>query len=371
MIERRPLPFRSRKAEILTHQTGIKRLSNIFAYARVIAFMLLSATWLIVETGQSDAASHVRAPENAVNLPVDDGPPNTLGTRSDGEIWSDIRHGAVGNPSSSSASGQAIQSLGQDWRLLRENYIVKYAGWFPVGVIGLLLLYFLIRGRMKIASGRSGKTIPRFTLIHRIAHWFTAGVFMILGLSGLIILLGRPVIVPLFGHEVNSIMTSAALQGHNLFGPLFVVALMWMFVKFVRGNFFQLVDFKWIFKLGGLFGGHVSSSQFNFGEKSWFWLLMIVGAVMSITGLVLEFPWFFEDLRLLQASTVLHGIGAVTLICVSLGHIYIGSVGMEGALDSMLIGEVDENWAKEHHDLWYEEVTGKSAKDDTEEGAST
>jgi len=339
-------------------------------FARVIFVMLLCAGWFMIVPSESFANSHVRAPGNAVNIVPDDGPPNSLGERSIGEVWSDIRHGAVGTPSSSTADGMAIQSFGQDWRALRENYIVKYAGWFPVGVLAILFVYYIIRGKMRISGGRSGKTIPRFTLIHRIAHWFTACVFMILGLSGLIILLGRPVIVPLLGHEVNSVLTSAALQGHNLFGPLFIVALLWMFVKFVKGNFFQLVDFKWIFKLGGLLGGHVSSSQFNFGEKSWFWLLMIVGLVMSVTGMALEFPWFVEDLRMLQASTILHGVGAVALISVSIGHIYMGTLGVEGAIDSMLIGEVDENWAKEHHDLWYEEVTGKSAAE-TEEGEAT
>lgn len=320
--------------------------------------------WLLIATSETYASSHVRPPGNAVGVEADDGAPNTLGDRSDTEIWDDFRGGDPAKLFASKPEGAVMTTTGQQWRELREKYIVKYAGWFPVGVIAVLMLFHLVRGKMMIKGGRSGETIPRFTMIHRIAHWTTAGVFMILGLSGLIIMLGRPVIVPLFGHEVNSAMTSASLQGHNLFGPLFIICLIWMFAKFIRGNFFQLVDFKWIFKLGGMFGGHVSSSQFNFGEKSWFWLLMIVGAVMSVTGLALEFPWFFDDLRWLQASTILHGIGAITLICVSIGHIYMGTIGIEGAIDSMLIGEVDENWAKEHHDLWYEEVTGKSAHDD-------
>ena len=350
----------------MTHQFDTKRLSNIPVMARVIFAILLCAIWFVIAPTESFADSHVRAPGNAVNIIPEDGPPNTLGTRSVGEIWGDIRHGLVGSPSSSTASGQAIQSLGQDWREVRVNYIVKYAGWVPVGVIAILVLFYIVKGKMPIKGGRSGVTVPRFTLIHRIAHWVTAGVFMILGLSGLIILLGRPLIIPTLGPEVNSFMTSAALQAHNLFGPLFIVSLIWMFVKFVRGNFFQMVDLKWIFKVGGLLGGHVSSGQFNFGEKSWFWLLMIVGFVMSITGMALEFPWFIDDLRLLQASTVLHAVGAIALISVSIGHIYMGTVGVEGAIDSMLLGEVDENWAKEHHDLWYEEVTGKSASDDSE-----
>ena len=352
----------------MKQQLRTERLSNTPWIARVATIMLLCALAFVFATGESFANSHVRPPGDAVNVIADDGAPNTLGDRSDAEIWDVFRGGNPRDILAPQPADAVMTTTGQQWRVIRERIIVKYAGWFPVGVIAILALYYLVKGKMPIRGGRSGKTIPRFTLIHRIAHWVTAGVFMILGLSGLIILLGRPVIVPLLGREVNSVLTSAALQAHNLFGPLFIVALIWMFVKFVRGNFFQIVDLKWIFKLGGLFGGHVSSSQFNFGEKSWFWLLILVGIVMSVTGLALEFPWFVEDLRLLQLSTILHGVGAITLICVSLGHIYMGTIGVEGAIDSMLIGEVDENWAKEHHDLWYEEVTGKSAK---EEGEAT
>ena len=310
------------------------------------------------------SGSDVPAPEGGPLFGPDPGPPNTLGAQSQSDYWRAYRGGDPADVVAAIESGQAMTTTGQQWRLLRENYIRKYAGWFPVGVIGILLVFHLVIGKMTISAGRSGKTLPRFTLTQRVAHWFMACVFILLAFTGLIILLGRLAIAPYLGKEVNSILTSASLQGHNLFGPLFIIALVWMFIKFVRGNFFQLVDFKWIFKLGGLFGGHVSSSQFNFGEKSWFWMVVLIGTVISITGIALEFPWLVADLRLLQLSTILHGVGAVALISVAIGHIYVGTIGMEGSIDSMLKGEVDENWAKEHHDLWYEEVTGKPASED-------
>ncbi len=254
-----------------------------------------------------------------------------------------------------------MTTSGEQWRLLRVNYIRKYAGWLPAGVIVLLAAALLFRGRMRITNGRAGRTIPRFTTTQRVAHWFTAGVFILLALTGLLILLGRPLILPWLGHDAHSVLVSAAMQAHNLFGPIFIAALVWLFVKFLPGNFFHPVDLRWILRLGGFFGGHVSSGRFNFGEKAWFWLLAIVGVVLSITGLAMEFPWLFADLRWLQLSTVLHALGAIVLISVALGHIYIGSIGMEGAIDAMLDGEVDENWAREHHDLWYHEVTSGAA----------
>ena len=294
------------------------------------------------------------------------GPLGPRGGTSLSEMWGEIRGGNPNVLLGPKLPQQTLNTSGQLWRELREGVLRKYLGWFPLGVLGLLAVFYLVRGPMRIRGGFSGKTIARFNINQRVAHWFMAGVFIILAISGLIILLGRPVIAPYLGKNVNSILTSAAMQGHNLFGPLFIIALLWMFFKFVRGNFFQIVDFKWIFKLGGFLGGHVSSSQFNFGEKTWFWMVVLIGSVMSASGIIMLFPWLVSDLRWLQLSTVLHAIGAIALISVALGHIYVGTIGMEGSIDSMLKGEVDENWAREHHDLWYEEVTGRPAREEEE-----
>lgn len=327
------------------------------------AILLCAVLFLVAMAQGADAQSSVRPPANAVtNFEADpEGPSNALGDSSQSDYWRELRYGASGTVSSDTARGLLIQARGEDWRFIRTNYLTKYAGWVLLAVLGLLVLFFLIRGRIRIRGGRSGKTISRFSMTHRIAHWFMASVFILLALSGLIMLLGRSALVPLVGKEANAVLNSAALQGHNLFGPLFIIALIWIFIKFLRGNFFAFVDFKWIFTGGGLIGGHASSGHYNFGEKSWFWLVILVGLVMSVTGLLLEFPWLVEDFRFHQSATILHALGAIALIAVSFGHIYLGTVGMEGSIDSMLRGEVDENWAKEHHDLWYEEVTGKSA----------
>ena len=291
------------------------------------------------------------------------------GAISDSEIWRRLKGGARALPSSSTATGQLVQVLGENWRLFRRDFILKYSHLVLGGVIALLILFYLLRGRIKIAAGRSGKMIPRFSMSHRIAHWFLACTFILMAISGLIILLGRPLLVPLIGKKANAILSSAALQGHNLFGLVFILALLIMIVRFMRGNFFQWADFKWIAKGGGLLGGHASSNHYNFGEKSWYWMVVIVGLLMSATGLLLEFPMLTDVLAWHQASTILHALGAILLIAVAMGHAYIGSVGMEGSLDSMLRGEVDENWAKEHHDLWYEEVTGNKAVPDEEPAA--
>ena len=361
---------------------------------------LLTVIFLALFAPLAWAQSSVRPPDGAVN--TDQGITAPLGAESDADIWRYLKEGARGEPvpnggiaprapgppqslwdtfkrevtagpsgiTSNSGQPRVMQVLGEEWRLIRREYILPYAGWILLAAVALIALFYLVRGRVKIDGGRSGKTIPRFSMSHRIAHWFLAATFIIMGLSGLIILLGRPLLVPLIGHDANAVLTSAAMQGHNLFGPVFILALLIMIVRFMKGNFFQWADFKWIINGGGLLGGHASSNHYNFGEKTWYWIVVIVGLIMSATGILLIFPWLTDVLAWHQLATILHAGGAILMIAIAMGHAYIGSIGMEGSLDSMLRGEVDENWAKAHHDLWYEEVTGKKAHHDDEDAVS-
>lgn len=349
---------------------------------RFAAALVLALAMILAVAFGAHAQSSVRPPANAVtDMTAPTGgevPGNTLGTASDREVWSAIRHGESGSvtiPDDYAAT--LIQSQGQDWRLLRDDYIINYGAMLILAVIVILMTYFAIRGRIPISGGRSGKVIPRFSLSERVVHWFTASVFVLLAISGAILLFGRQVLLPAIGPEAFAIIASGAMQGHNLFGPLFLVAIVAMFFLFVRGNGYRLVDLAWAFKAGGLLGGHASSGRYNFGEKSWFWLAIIGGLAISVSGLSMLFPDFAAETigplvgegmagrELLQWVNIIHAVAAVLLIAVSLGHVYLGTIGMEGALEGMTRGTVDANWAKEHHDLWYEEHEGASTEDVT------
>ena len=327
--------------------------------SKLASTIFVAMFWLVM-VNTADAQS-VRPPANAVNQPATEniGTSNTLGNNSSADYWRDLRQGKSGIATSGPGGARLIQAEGELWRTIRKQYIVKYSGWIILSVIALIAVFYLIRGRVRLKGERSGETISRFTLPQRTAHWFMASIFIMLSISGLILLLGRTILAPWTGKGIHSIFASAALQGHNLFGPLFIIALVWIILMLGRGNLFRWVDVKWILKGGGLLGSHASAGHYNFGEKFWFWLVVFGGSTMAVTGMLLEFPWLFGNLQLLQLSTILHAIGAVGLISVAFGHIYIGTLGMEGALESMTTGDVDVVWAKEHHDLWYEEVTGE------------
>ncbi|MES9944443.1 MAG: formate dehydrogenase subunit gamma [Candidatus Thiodiazotropha sp.] len=273
------------------------------------------------------------------------------------ELWRDVRQRDM--PASGTTqvrgvdTGVLINAYGDKWRKFRMQQLIPIGGYLLLGIGIGLILFYLIRGKVKIVGGESDRKLPRYTSYERLIHWFMASIFLFLAITGLIILFGRPVLIPLFGKEIFSVIASASKEGHNLMGPLFMIALILVFIKFVRRNIYQKGDMSWLLRGGGIIGKkHVPSNFFNMGEKSMFWMLIIVGSVIVVSGLVLVFPIFGQSREWMELAHVGHAIGAILMIGVILGHIYIGSIGMQGAIEGMKSGYCDLNWAKEHHDLW-------------------
>jgi len=285
------------------------------------------------------------------------------------DLWREVRQRDL--PVSGNTQVQGVQSDvliatgGEEFRDYRRSTLIPRGWWVLAGVLGAILLFYMARGRIAIDGGRTGRTVQRFSDMDRVTHWFVAGVFIFLALSGLILLFGRFVLLPVIGAEAFGAVASAAKEGHNLFGPLFLVGLALLLFRFVRKNVPHLRDLVWVFKGGGMFGGHASAGYFNAGEKIWFWLVILVGLVISVTGLILLFAVFGQGREIMQLSLFLHGIGALLLIAGSFGHIYLGTAGTEGTLEGMVHGRVDANWARTHHDLWYRDIEGAEAADES------
>ena len=248
-----------------------------------------------------------------------------------------------------------IQSEGQNWRLVRNGVITVYGGWLVSLVIAGIAAFYALHGPFRLPNGRSGQLVPRFSALERMSHWGVAITFLILAISGVLILWGRYLVLPWLGGSLYGPLLYVLKNVHNLVGPLFTIAIVVMFVLYVRDNHFSGDDLKWL-----LSGGKMPSARFNGGEKLWFWLgLTLMGLVVSVSGWVLNsiVPGIDHFTRSqMQLANIVHGVGAVLFIAGALGHIYIGTIGTEGALDGMKTGYVDENWAKEHHALWHDEV---------------
>jgi formate dehydrogenase subunit gamma len=254
-------------------------------------------------------------------------------------------------------SNVLINQVGERWREFRSKMLVPAGAWLLLGTLAFLALFRILRGTIPLEGGRSGQLVPRFSVNQRVVHWFAAILFVFLAVTGLVLLYGRFVLIPLLGPEGFSATAAAAKEGHNLFGPIFPFAVLAMLVLFARGNGFRWIDVKWFFKAGGLLKGHpASSGYYNGGQKSWFWMVVLFGIAISVSGLILDFGVFGQGREVMALAHVVHGGVAVVFIAASLGHIYIGTIGMEGAFESMSHGYVDANWAREHHDLWLAEM---------------
>ena len=278
-------------------------------------------------------------------------------------IWTAAR-GAVEGYASIPApeAGVLIQDGGQNWRALRNGTFSIIGGWALVAMMLLIGGFYAWKGTIQLHEAPTGRLIERFTLLERMAHWTTAISFSVLAISGLILAFGKTLLIPVIGFTLFSWLALFAKSLHNFLGPLFIISCIITFCMFVRDNFPKAVDIKWIVGLGGMVSGkHIPSEKFNAGEKLWFWGgLMTLGLVVGASGMVLNFPNFEQTRATMQLANLVHLTGAVMFMLGALGHIYMGTLGMSGALDAMKTGVVDETWAKEHHELWYNDV--KSGK---------
>lgn len=255
-------------------------------------------------------------------------------------------------------------TAGEAWRQYRNGPLTVIGGWLLVAAVAVLGAAYAIFGSIKLKEPKTGRVIQRFTPLERIAHWSVAISFVVLALTGLIMLFGKYVLLPVFGYTLFGWLAYASKNIHNFVGPLFTVSTLVVFAIFVRDNLPRLVDLKWLVRLGGLIGkGHASSGRFNAGEKLWFWLgVVLLGLIVSASGFVLDMivPGMDYTRSTMQIANIIHLAAAVLVMAASLGHIYMGTIGMEGSYQAMRSGYVDDTWAKEHHDLWYEDIqTGK------------
>jgi formate dehydrogenase subunit gamma len=254
-----------------------------------------------------------------------------------------------------------IQPAGRDWRDFHRSKLPIIGGVAILGMFLLLAIFLMMRGRIRVDHGFSGTKLLRFASFERFTHWLTASCFVVLALSGLNISFGRVLILPLFGADAFSTMSTYAKYAHDYLAFPFMLGLAIMFLIWIKDNIPGKVDWQWIKQGGGILanGKHPPARRFNAGQKGIFWIVIIGGALMSVSGWFMLFPYLPGNVTTLQIWTVVHAVMAMGFIAVMLAHIYIGTVGMEGAFDAMGTGEVDLNWAKEHHSLWVEEEQAK------------
>ncbi len=317
----------------MTTQTA-KRTAGLFLLA-VLSFLLLAGVFYW-QTNAADV-SNPRA-----------------------NFWRVVREGVPGFTKVTTAGHHIlIVNSGENWREFRNAFLTPFAQWIIGGALVVMGLFYWRVGPDKLAKPRSGVRVERYTQRERVLHWYTAAVFVIMGLTGLGLLLGRIFLIPVLGHSADSFILQTAKVLHNYFGPLLLIGILLEFISWVRYNIPKKMDLEWFKSMGGALGHgpRPHTGKVNGGEKGWFWAMTVFGIAVGITGVLLDFPIWGQTRFTMQISHAIHAVVAVLFVTFSLGHIYMGTIGVEGVFEGMWTGTVDAVWAQQHSDLWYEEVT--------------
>jgi len=253
-------------------------------------------------------------------------------------------------------SGIIEQPAGRDWRHFHE-VTLKWIGVISiVGMFALLVVFYLVRGMVRIEGGRSGRVIVRFNTMERFVHWMTATCFIILAISGLNITFGRQLLLPLMSPETFTAWSQTLKYLHNYVSFPFTIGVVLILLMWVGNNIPNQVDAEWLKRGGGIVGDdHPPAERFNAGQKLIYWIVVIGGGAVAISGYLLMFPFYGTGIAGMQLAQIVHGVVSVLFVAAMLGHIYIGTIGMEGAFEAMGEGTVDVNWARQHHSLWLKE----------------
>jgi formate dehydrogenase subunit gamma len=252
------------------------------------------------------------------------------------------------------------QPAGRDWRHFHQVTLRWIGGIAILGVLALLVVFYLSRGMVRMEFGRSGRVLVRFSAFERLVHWMTASCFVILAISGLNITFGRPLLLPLIGPEAFTTWSVWAKYAHNYLSFPFTLGVILIFLMWIAWNMPTKADVEWLKEGGGIVGHHHPHAyRFNAGQKMIYWIVVLGGGAVAASGYILMFPFYGTNIADMQVAQIVHAVIAVLFVAAMFGHIYIGTLGMEGAFEGMWDGTVDVNWAKQHHDLWLEEETSK------------
>ncbi|RUM95834.1 formate dehydrogenase subunit gamma [Pseudaminobacter arsenicus] len=256
------------------------------------------------------------------------------------------------------------QPQGRDFRGFHEGVLPWIGAIAVLGMLVVLALFYFIRGRVRMLIPESGVKLLRFNVIERLAHWTTATAFIVLAITGLNFVFGKRILMPLIGADAFSSWSQWAKYAHDFLSWAFMLGVLAILVMWVWGNLPDRYDAHWLKVGGGLFDKsnrtHPPAARFNAGQKLIFWSVILGGATLSVSGIFMLFPFAYTDVNGMQLAQTIHAVVGVLMIAVILGHIYIGTLGMEGAYEAMGSGTVDLNWAKQHHSVWVERQEAKA-----------
>lgn len=331
-------------------------MAKWLAHAR---FIIGALALMLAIAVAAPAGAQQRNPDNSVN-------PTASSVKED-QLLQELQRvqGRISIPDQRAAT--LIQPAGRSWREFHEITLPWIGAIAILGMLAVLVVFYLVRGMVKIEAGRSGRTIVRFNAFERAIHWMTATCFIILALSGLNITFGKGLLLPLIGPNAFTGWSEAAKYAHNFLSFPFTIGVVLILLMWIGGNIPNKVDVEWLKRGGGMVGSdHPPAYRFNAGQKMIYWIVVLGGGAAAVSGYVLMFPFYITDIAGMQLAQIVHGTVAVLFVAAMLAHIYIGTIGMQGAFEAMGEGTVDINWAKQHHSLWLEEEQARTGRNQSQ-----
>lgn len=342
----------------MTRRHGGKLRLVLWSFALVLSLSLALPLTGYLVTGSGEARAQAQEQDSEAQARSEEAQRRTQQEEQRRDFWREARKGTTGYSAvTGPEAGVLIQSGGDIWRSAREGPLLRWSGWVLLIVIAAIALFHLIVGSAKLAHPRTGRTVTRWSVFERIMHWYTAILFIILAITGLALLFGRTLLIPVLGKEGFAAFAAFAKPTHDYLALFFVVGIVLLLLPWLGQNIPRSYDFTWMKKGGGYVGGeHPPAGFVNAGEKIWFWLLFFGSIALIASGVFLLFPNFGWERGTMQLAHIVHAISGVALIAFALGHIYLGTLGNEGSFEGMWTGEVDEAWAQQHHNLWYDDI---------------
>jgi formate dehydrogenase subunit gamma len=337
----------------------------MLAALAVVAMAALAQPALAQSSGtatSSGPANFGGNTQNAVQGPASGSNP-TASAVSEEQLFQQLDRlsGRVTIPDSKAAVLQ--QPQGREYRQYHEAALPWIGGIAVLGMLAVLAVFYFTKGRIMLEQGEdTGRKILRFNAFERFVHWLTAASFIVLAISGLNYIFGKRLLMPLIGPDAFAAWSQWAKYAHNFLSWPFMLGVLFMLVVWIKDNLPDRTDVEWLKRAGGFFNNtHPPARRFNAGQKLIFWSVVLGGIALSVSGLIMLFPFWFTDIFGMQVAQYVHATVGLILVAIIIAHIYIGSLGMEGAYDAMGSGEVDLGWARMHHQLWVDEEMAKTA----------
>jgi len=233
------------------------------------------------------------------------------------------------------------------------NYINLVILLGTLGILVAVIGHYLIIGPHGKKLGNLKPEILRLNFLERSTHFVRMISTIVLAITG--------IAFALFNVESLGLSYPTAYNTHLFFALLFALSTLLSAVIWLKDNFFNRYDWQWLKVLGGYLTRkeiHPPSGRFNAGQKLFYWFSTIFSILVIVSGYMLAYPENFL-LNALVLAAVLHGICAIGLITIVLGHAYLGSIANPGTIGTIIHGKVSKEWAKTHHPQWYQKLAKK------------